>query len=96
MRNILVFLKGNHETVLYVGAALFLLLALVKPQVQLKQEVHNYLLFADVSQSMNAEDVKINNQNVSRMAYMKNLMTKIVVTSPCGTYISVGVFAAVP
>jgi len=48
----------------------------------------------DVSQSMNAEDVKINNQVVSRIAYTRNLMKKVVETSPCGTYISLGVFAA--
>jgi len=94
MKNLLNALKENYETALYIGASLFLLLALVKPQIQLRQEVHNYLLLADVSQSMNAEDVKINNQNVSRMAYTRNLMRRIVETSPCGTYISVGVFAA--
>jgi mxaL protein len=86
--------KSNHETVLLLGALLLLLLALVKPKIQLDQEVHNYLLVADVSQSMNAEDVKLNGQNVSRMAYTRQLMKKIVENSPCGTYVSVGVFAA--
>lgn len=94
MKNLLAFLRENHETALYIAAALLLLLAIVKPQIQLKQEVHNYLLLADVSQSMNAEDMKLNQQNVSRMAYTRHLMKKVVETSPCGTYISVGVFAA--
>jgi mxaL protein len=94
MKNMLAFLKENYETALYLVATILLLLALVKPQIQLKQEVHNYLLVADVSQSMNAEDVKLNNQNVSRIAYTRHLMKKIVETSPCGTYISVGIFAS--
>jgi mxaL protein len=94
MKKYIALFKDYHETLLYAGAVFFLLLALVKPQIQLKQEVHNYLLLADVSQSMNAEDVKLNGQNVSRMAYTRQLMKKIVETSPCGTYISVGVFAA--
>ncbi|OIQ87441.1 hypothetical protein GALL_306920 [mine drainage metagenome] len=94
MKNLLSLLKENHETALYAAAVLLLLLAIVKPQIQLRQEVHNYLLLADVSQSMNAEDVKLNNQNVSRMSYTRHLMEKVVETSPCGTYISVGVFAA--
>jgi mxaL protein len=94
MRTVIDFLKAHHESALFAGAALLLMLALVKPQVQLKQEVHNYLLVADVSQSMNAEDVKLNGQNVSRMAYTRHLMKRVVETSPCGTYISVGVFAA--
>jgi mxaL protein len=69
-------------------------LALVKPQIPLMQEVHNYLLVADVSQSMNAEDMQLNGHNVNRMAYTRHLMKRVVETSPCGTYISVGVFAA--
>jgi mxaL protein len=94
MKKILVFLKSQHESLLYAGAALLLVLALVKPQIQLKQDVHNYLLVADVSQSMNAEDVKLNGQNVSRLTYTRHLMKRAVETSPCGTYISLGVYAA--
>lgn len=94
MKRWIAFLKENHETALLAGALLFLSLALLKPQVQLKQEVHNYLMLADVSQSMNAEDVKLNGQTLSRMAYTRHLMKKVVETSPCGTYFSVGVFAA--
>lgn len=94
MKNMLAFLKENYETALYLAVSILLLLAIIKPQIQLKQEVHNYLLVADVSQSMNAEDVKLNNQNVSRIAYTRHLMKKIVETSPCGTYISVGIFAS--
>lgn len=90
----LALLRQNYETVLYLGVAALLLLALVKPEIQLRQEVHNYLLVADVSQSMNTEDVKIGKEMVSRLAYTRHLMTKVVETSPCGTFISLGVFAA--
>ena len=94
MNKVLPFLKDNYETLLYLAAVVLLLLALLKPDIQLKQEVHNYLLVADVSQSMNAEDEKLNNQPVSRLAYTRQLMKKIVQTSPCGTYFSVGIFAS--
>lgn len=94
MKYIMTFLKSNYETVLYIAAIALLTLALIKPEIQMKQEVHNYLLVADVTQSMNAEDEKLNNQNVSRLAYTRQLMKKIVDTSSCGTYISVGIFAS--
>lgn len=94
MNKFISILKQHHETVLYATASVLLLLAIVKPQFQMNQEVHNYLLLADISQSMNAEDVRLNGKNVSRMAYTRHLMQKIVETSPCGTYISIGVFAA--
>lgn len=94
MKKSIEFIKNNYETALYLGVIALLTLALVKPEVQLKQKVHNYLLVADVSQSMNAEDEKLNNQATSRLAYTQQLMKKIVETSSCGTYISVGVFAS--
>ncbi|NOS95149.1 MAG: VWA domain-containing protein [Methylotenera sp.] len=94
MNKIISALKDNYETALLVVASLFLLLALVKPEIQLKQEVHNYLLVADISQSMNAEDMKVGNNAVSRLVYTQHLMKEVVKTSPCGTYVSVGVFAA--
>ncbi|MDD2834200.1 MAG: VWA domain-containing protein [Methylotenera sp.] len=94
MKKIAILLKENYETALLITTALFLLLAFIKPEIQLKQEVHNYLLVADVSQSMNAEDMNIGNNVVSRLAYTQHLMKEVVKTSPCGTYVSVGVFAA--
>jgi mxaL protein len=94
MNKFISLLKSNYESLLLVLVALLLLLAIYKPQIQLKQDVHNYLLVADVSQSMNAQDLKLNNKTISRMDYTKHLMKRVVETSSCGTYISLGVFAA--
>ncbi|WP_047553031.1 vWA domain-containing protein [Methylotenera sp. G11] len=94
MNQYISILKSHYESLLLIAVALLLLLAIYKPQIQLKQDVHNYLLIADVSQSMNAQDLKLNNQAVSRMDYTKHLMKRVVETSSCGTYISLGVFAA--
>ncbi|MES2500600.1 MAG: VWA domain-containing protein [Pseudomonadota bacterium] len=93
MKISIALLKAHYETLLYSFAIGLLLLALIKPEIQMKQEVHNYLLLADVSQSMNAEDMKVNDEPVSRLVYTQHLMRQIVKTSPCGTYVSVGVFA---
>lgn len=94
MKKFISILKSNYESLLLIVVALLLLLAIYKPQIQLKQDVHNYLLVADVSQSMNAQDVKLNSKVISRMDYTKHLMKRVVETSSCGTYISLGVFAA--
>lgn len=94
MNKIISILRSQYESLLIILMLIFLLLAVVKPEIQLKQKINNYLLLADVSQSMNAEDVKINNKAVSRMEYTKHLMKKVVESSSCGTYISLGIFAA--
>src|SRR3546814_5151039 len=91
MKKYLKLARQNYESLLLALVVLMLVLALVKPEIQLKQEVNNYLLLADVSQSMNAEDVKIGNKTVNRIEYTKHLMKRVVETSYCGTYISVGV-----
>lgn len=87
-------LKKYSEPALYVGALCLMCMALLKPQISLKQEVHNYLLVADVSQSMNAEDETLHRHAISRLAYSQHLMKKIVHQSPCGTYFSLGIFAS--
>jgi mxaL protein len=94
MKKIVNLLTAHYETALLVLAVLLLLLALIKPYMPLKQAVHNYLLVADVSQSMNAEDMMLNNQPVSRLVYTQHMMKEVVKNSPCGTYVSVGIFAA--
>lgn len=94
MKKMIATLKTNYETVLFLLAGLFLMLAFFKPNIQLKQDVQNYLLVADVSQSMNAEDMKLNNKTVSRLAYTQHMMKEVVKKSACGTYISLGIFSA--
>jgi mxaL protein len=94
MNKIKSILIENYETLLLILAISMLTLTLLKPNISLKQAVHNYLLVADVSQSMNAEDEKLNDKVVSRLDYTRALMKKIVQASPCGTYFSVGVFAS--
>lgn len=93
MKKLLNLVRENYESLLLALVVLMLALALLKPDIQLKQKVNSYLLMADVSQSMNAEDVKIAGKTVSRMEYTKHLMKRVVETSDCGTYISLGVFA---
>lgn len=94
MKKLLSLMHNYHETLLYSVVVGLLLLALFMPTIQLKQEVHNYLLVADISQSMNAEDTKIDNKSASRLAFTQHLMKKIIQSSPCGTYFSIGIFAS--
>lgn len=94
MKKLYLYLQNHYESLLLVMIILLLALALFKPEVQLKQQVKNYLLLADVSQSMNAEDVKIGTKTTNRMEYTKHLMKKVVENAECGTYFSLGVFAA--
>ena len=86
--------QNHRESLLYLAAVILMVLALVKPDVKIKHQVRNYLLIADVTQSMNVQDVRLNNQAVSRLVFSQNLMKKVLESSSCGTYISLGIFAS--
>lgn len=94
MKKLAEFLQSHYESLLLLAIITLLALALFKPEIQLKQSVKNYLLLADVSQSMNAEDVNIGAKTTNRMEYTKHLMKKLVADAECGTHFSLGVFAA--
>ena len=74
---------------------ILLVLALVNPSVPVNQSLYNYILIADISQSMNTEDMKINQKTVSRLDYTKHIMSRLVEDFPCGTKVSIGMFAGV-
>ncbi len=74
---------------------LLMVLALINPSIPVKQSLYNYILIADISQSMNTEDMKINQKMVSRLDYTKHIMSRLVEDFPCGTKVSIGMFAGV-
>lgn len=94
MKKFKAMLRDHYESLLLLMIIILLSLAVFKPEIQLMQQVKNYLFLADVSQSMNAEDVMIGTKTTSRMEYTKHLMKQIIADSECGTYFSLGVFAA--
>jgi len=74
---------------------ILLVLALINPSIPVNQSLYNYILIADISQSMNTEDMKINQKTVSRLEYTKHIMSRLVEDFPCGTKVSIGMFAGV-
>jgi len=74
---------------------LCLIVALINPSIPINQSRYNYLLIADISQSMNTEDMKINQQTVSRLDYIKHIMRRMIDDLPCGSKVGIGMFAGV-
>ena len=84
----------DRDSVLLLITLLLLLLALFRPSIPLKRDLHNYLLIVDVTQSMNTADMRLQGQAVSRIAYTRELLKDSIAQLPCGTNISLGVFSA--
>ncbi len=75
-------------------ALLLLCMVFFQPTIQWKRDLHNYLFIVDITQSMNAADMRLNGQAVSRLDYTRQLLSDAVAKLPCGTRVSLGVFSA--
>ena len=95
IKNILNTLRHRRDITLLTLALLFLIIAMFKPTVPVKRDVYSYLMVTDISQSMNVKDATLNGKLVSRMEYQQYLLHRIVGEMPCGTQVSIGLFAGV-
>lgn len=89
------YLRHRRDTALLLGTLVLLLLALFRPSVPVKHNIYSYLLVADISQSMNTIDMVIDGQPASRIAHTQKMMHEIISSLPCGTRVSIGLFAGV-
>lgn len=88
-------LRHRHDITLLLAALLLLILAIFNPKIPVKRDIYSYILVADISQSMNVVDKTLNGKPVSRVAYMQDMLHKLVGELPCGTNVSMSVFAGV-
>jgi len=95
MKSFIIFFKKQRDTALLSSAMVLLILAMFHPAVPVKHNIYTYLLVADISQSMNAIDSRIDGKPATRIAFTQKLMHEVVSSLPCGTKVSVGLFAGV-
>jgi mxaL protein len=95
MKKIFTYIKSRRDTMLLASSLVFLLLALMHPTIPVKHNIYTYLFVADISQSMNTVDMKIDGKPASRIAHMQKILHETVSSLPCGTKVSVGLFAGV-
>ncbi len=95
MRKVANILRHRRDITLMSAALLLLIAAILGPTVPVKRDIYSYLLVADISQSMNTADETINGKTVTRMQYQQHLLHRVVEELPCGTQVSIGIFAGV-
>ena len=95
MHKLFNYLRHRRDITLLSIALLLLIIALFKPTVPIKRDIYSYILVADISQSMNVKDMTVNGKLVSRMEYQQYLLHRIIGEMPCGTQVSMSLFAGV-
>lgn len=85
-------IRLHHETIALSIALILLISASIKPTIEMKRNISNYMILIDVTQSMNVSDMSINQQPVSRLEYTKQLLKNTIKNLPCNTRVGLGVF----
>jgi mxaL protein len=89
------YLVHRRDATLLLSALILLLLALLQPSIPLKRNIYSYFLVADISQSMNVEDMGNAASPMTRIAHTQKMMREVISSLPCGTKVSIGLFAGV-
>ena len=95
MKKLFNYLRHRRDISLMSLALLLLIIAMFKPSVPIKRDVFSYIFVADITQSMNVVDATLDGKLVSRMQYQQYLLHRILSEQPCGTQVSIGIFAGV-
>jgi mxaL protein len=84
-------LLGAESRAITIALAL-LLIALLVPALKIPRDTYSYLVFFDISQSMNVEDYEIDGRPASRLAYARHAVRDALRELPCGSRIGLGAF----
>jgi mxaL protein len=95
MKKLIAYFKSQRDSALLGSAMLLLILAMFHPTVPIKHNIYTYLLVADISQSMNTVDMTIDGKPASRISHTQKILHEVVSSLPCGTKVSVALFAGV-
>jgi mxaL protein len=95
MHKIIQYMRHRRDATLLSTAFLLLLIAFFQPTIPIKRNIYSYLLVVDISQSMNVVDTTIANKPASRIAYTQHMLHEMISSMPCGTRVSIGLFAGV-
>lgn len=95
MKKFTAYFKTHRDSALLSGAMLMLVLAMLHITVPVKHNIYTYLLVVDISQSMNTIDMTIDGKPASRIAHTQKMLHEVISSLPCGTKVSIGLFAGV-
>ncbi len=95
MQRVIQYLRHRRDASLLGAAFILLFIAYFQPTIPLKRNIYSYLLVVDISQSMNVIDTTIQGKPASRIVYTQHMLHEMVSSMPCGTRVSIGLFAGV-
>lgn len=83
----------DRDSLPILVALILLLVALSMPPVKLPRLTYTYIVFLDITQSMNVQDYELDGVNVSRLVYARQAVKRALRDLPCGSRVGLGAFA---
>src|SRR5262245_59375553 len=83
---------GRNAYTLWLALA-FLLVALFAPRINLPQRTYDYIVFFDITQSMDVQDYELGGSPASRLDYARYAVRRALRQLPCGSRVGWGAFA---
>ncbi|HEU4626236.1 MAG TPA: hypothetical protein VFS52_15810 [Steroidobacteraceae bacterium] len=83
---------GRSAYTLWLALAL-LLVGLFAPHINLPQRTYDYIVFFDITQSMDVQDYELGGSPVSRLEYARYAVRRALRELPCGSRVGWGAFA---
>jgi len=83
----------EKESLPILVALILLLAALFLPAAKLPRATYTYIVFIDITQSMNVPDYELDGVPVSRLAYARQALKRALRDLPCGSRVGLGSFA---
>ena len=83
----------DRESRAFVVALLLLSLALFLPTFQWPRDTYTWLVYIDITQSMNVEDYELDGAPISRLAFARQAVRRAIRDLPCGSRVGLGAFA---
>ncbi len=95
MHKLFNYFRHRHDAALLLASLLLLIIALFNPKLPIKRDIYSYMFVVDISQSMNVIDKKLDGKPATRMAFTQDMLHQIIGELPCGTNVSMALFAGV-
>ncbi len=83
----------DRESRAFVAALLLLSVALFLPTFQWPRDTYTWLVYIDITQSMNVEDYELDGAPISRLAFARQAIRRAIRDLPCGSRVGLGAFA---
>jgi mxaL protein len=83
----------DRDSLPILAALILLVIALSLPAVRLPRLTYTYLVFLDITQSMNVQDYELDGVSVSRLLYARQAVKRALRDLPCGSRVGLGAFA---